>query len=550
MYERVKKLSNLLKKIKGNVFNEEINSKFILFKNWLLENGAFFHQNIELPIIYGHCSKIGCKSIEKINENESFLMIPENLIIFSKDLNYLDKYIHNIKEKISEKELSILYITLFLYLEKKNKSSFYKPYIDIIFIKEEIFYNKINKEYLKELNDELVIKSIEKKLVRFNELYELIRNCEKYDSLKKEEFFECYFKVLSRSINLNGNIALIPLVDLFFNDNSINLKYEIYDSENMIFKYTTLFNNDSNLKFDLHMTKSKFLPFNKVSYNKLIPFTVDYNDKEEEDDDDDEENNKKEFIINKNDYFSIATSKGNNLEKNNIICNNIELCNKKLLINKGFSLLYNKYDYLIINNKIKKGDILEDKYLKTIFQKNYKTKYNNPMFNEIKIKIYFNYISADIIKYFRFIYFYEKKKNVKEYFNYTFNLYIERNIIDSSIKFLKKKLVDMEKNFSFEKDLENLEKEIYESKIKEKDYLKTNIIIFRISQKIILKNQINLLSYIMNIMKKYKVNGYNNIFDYLFKEKIVNEYDTEENTRLKLLRFIAYMSQNIDLNKK
>ena len=35
MYERVKKLSNLLKKIKGNVFNEEINSKFILFKNWL-----------------------------------------------------------------------------------------------------------------------------------------------------------------------------------------------------------------------------------------------------------------------------------------------------------------------------------------------------------------------------------------------------------------------------------------------------------------------------------------------------------------------------------
>ena len=48
-------------------------------------------------------------------------------------------------------------------------------------------------------------------------------------------------------------------------------------------------------------------------------------------------------------------------------------------------------------------------------------------------------------------------------------------------------------------------------------------------------------------MERYKVNGYNNIYDYISKENIPNEYDTEENNKLKILRFIAYLSQNIDL---
>ena len=50
-------------------------------------------------------------------------------------------------------------------------------------------------------------------------------------------------------------------------------------------------------------------------------------------------------------------------------------------------------------------------------------------------------------------------------------------------------------------------------------------------------------------MTKHKKNilGYNNIFDYIEKEKYVNDYDKEEYTRMKILRFIAYMSKNIDL---
>ena len=550
MYERIQKIGNYLKKEKENkeiYLNEEINNKFKIFKNWLLENGAIFDNIIEFPVINNHLLKIGCKSKENINENESFLMIPKNLIIISNDLEYLEKCIEEIKEEISEKDLPILCLALYLYLEKKDENSFYKPYIDIIFIEKENIFDLLNKDNLNKLNDDLAVKSIEKMFNNINDIYELIKQCKKFSGIKKEEFIECYIKVISRKIKLNNDYALVPLVDLFYSDNSINLKYEIYDSENMIFKYTSNINNKSNLKNNLYMTKAKYsLPYNKVSYNKLIPFKVEYNDEEEEEE---EEENQKKIQINNNDYFSVAVSKNNKILKNNIICNNNDLCNKKLLKYKGYCLLYNKNDYLVIKISFKRGDILIDRYLENIFKENYETKNDDPINNDIKIKIYFNYISSDLLKYFRFLYFYELEKDAKKYFKYKYNLDIEISIITSSIKFLESKLKSMEDNFAFENDFKCLENEIFNNN-GQKNCLKENIIIFRLSQKIIIKNQINLLSYILNIMKKYKINGYNDIYDYINIEKIINDYDTKENTKLKLLRFIAYMTENIDLKNK
>ena len=544
MYERIQKICKYFRKEseeKKTNFNEEINVKFYKFKSWLSENGAIFENFIEFPVIYGPFCKIGCKAKAEINENVSFLMIPQKLMIMSNNLNYFDKYINKVKEDIPEKDLPLLYLTLYLYLERKNEKSFFKPYIDIIFLKEDIFYNEINNEILEELNDDITKESIENSLNKINEIYELIIQCEKFSDLKKEEFIECYFKIKSKKIELNDNLALIPLVDLFYSDNSINLKYEIYDSENMVFKYTSLINSGSNMKYNLYMTKSDYFPFNKASYNKLIPFKVDYDDDEEE-----EGENREEIKININDYFSLALSKNNNLLKNSIICGNNELCNKKLLKNKGFCLLYNRNDYLVIKIKFKRGDILIDRYLENIFKENYETKNDDPINNDIKIKIYFNSISTDLLKYFRFFYFYETKKIVKDYFKYNFNFDIEISVINTSIKSLEDKLKFMEKKFSFDKDLKDLENELFNNK-GNKNYIRANLIIFRLSQKIIIKNQLNLLSYILKIMEKYKVNGYNNIYDYMSKENIPNEYDSQENNKLKILRFIAYMSQNIDL---
>ena len=542
MNKKIQKICDCLKKEsdkKAYYFNEDLKKKYKAYKNWFLENGAIFDNYIDFPIRYCYFSKIGCKSKENINENESFLLIPKDLIISSRDLYYLDKYIFNIKEEISDKDLPSIYLTLNLYLEKKDKNSFFKPYIDIIFLEEEMLYDKLTKENLIQLEDDITIKSIEKMFDKLNDIYELIIQCNKFSEMKKEEFHECYFKVTARKIEFNNYCAMIPLLDLFYYDNSINIKYEIYDSENMMFKYTSLLN--TNIKNNLYMTKSKYLPINKPSYNKLIPFIVDYQDNERE------EEEKNIIKFNKNDYFSVAISKNNKIVKNDILCTNNTLCNKKLLKYKGYCLLYNKNDYLTIKINFKRGDILIDRYLKEIFLKNYELENDDPIYNDIKIKIYFNYISTDLLKYFRFFYFYEKN-NAKEYFKYKFNLDIELKIINSSITYLEDKLKIMEKNNPFENDLKDLEKLIFNNK--EKNSLKVNIFIFRLSQKIILKNQIDLLNYIMNIMKKYKVDSYNIIYDYIKKEKIPSEYDSEENTKLKILRFIAYMSQYIDLKNK
>ena len=212
MYERIQKIGNYLKKEKENkefYLNEEINNKFKIFKNWLLENGAIFDNIIEFPVINNHLLKIGCKSKENINENESFLMIPKNLIIISNDLEYLEKYIEEIKEEIPEKDLPILFLALYLYLEKKDENSFYKPYIDIIFIEKENILDLLNKDNLNKLNDDLAVKSIEKMFNNINDIYELIKQCKKFSGIKKEEFIECYIKVISRKIKLNYFLNLI-----------------------------------------------------------------------------------------------------------------------------------------------------------------------------------------------------------------------------------------------------------------------------------------------------------------------------------------------------
>ena len=311
----------------------------------------------------------------------------------------------------------------------------------------------------------------------------------------------------------------------------------------MIFKYTSIINDYKDSKINLYMTTSNYLPIRKPTYNKLMPFL----EEDENSDDSNSEDNKVIIKINNNDYFSLALSKNEKIFKNNIICANQHLLsNKKMLKNKGFCLLYNRNDYISIKFNFNRGELLIDKYLEKIFGDKYQTKNDDPIYNTIKIKIEFNNICTDLLQYYRFMHFYEEK-NAKEFFKYHFNLDLEIKIITISIDYLKNKLKLKEINFSFDNDFKELENEIFNKK--DADYFKTNLLIFRISQKIILKNQIDLLNYILKIMTKYKkyISGYNSIFDFIEKEKYVNEYDKEEYTRMKILRFIAYMSKNIDL---
>lgn len=555
MFERIQKICNYLKKENDNTdiyINKEIKEKYNIYKKWLIENGAVFDKNIDFPFTYGPFHKIGCKSISDIDENEAIILMPKNLIIKSEDLQYFEQYIKDVIDDLYEDDLPAIYLTIYLYLEKQKQNSFYKPYIDILFLKDNnndnSIYDKWDEKKITELNDEITIKSFEKILNKTEEIYNLIKQCDKFTNFTRNEFLNCYFQVMSKKLDLNdynNNSVLIPILDLFYKDDSIKLRYEIYDSENMIFKYTTFLNDINNSKNNIQITKSKYLPINKPTYNKFIPLLVDYDDVEE--DSEGKEKVKKIVKINNNDYFSLVLSKNEKISYSNIVCSNInDLCNKKIFKNKGFCLLYNRNDYLTVKFNINRGELLIDKYLEIIFGGKYQTKNDDPIYNTLKIKIEFNNISFDLLKYYRFMHFYEVKKNVKEYFKYRFNKDSEINIINKAIDFLKNRFKMMEINYSFDADLKDLENEIYK---KDANYMRTNILIYRVSQKIILKNQIDLLSFILNIMIKYRkeITGYNSIFNFIDKEKYVNEYDKEEYTRMKILRFIAYMSKYIDL---
>ena len=555
MFERIQKICNYLKKENDNTdiyINKEIKEKYNIYKKWLIENGAVFDKNIDFPFTYGPFHKIGCKSISDIDENEAIILMPKNLIIKSEDLQYFEQYIKDVIDDLYEDDLPAIYLTIYLYLEKQKQNSFYKPYIDILFLQDNnndnSIYDKWDEKKITELNDEITIKSFEKILNKTEEIYNLIKQCDKFTNLTRNEFLNCYFQVMSKKLDLNdynNNSVLIPILDLFYKDDSIKLRYEIYDSENMIFKYTTFLNDINNSKNNIQTTKSKYLPISKPTYNKFIPLLVDYDDVEE--DSEGKEKVKKIVKINNNDYFSLVLSKNEKISYSNIVCSNInDLCNKKIFKNKGFCLLYNRNDYLTVKFNINRGELLIDKYLEIIFGGKYQTKNDDPIYNTLKIKIEFNNISFDLLKYYRFMHFYEVKKNVKEYFKYRFNKDSEINIINKAIDFLKNRFKMMEINYSFDADLKDLENEIYK---KDANYVRTNILIYRVSQKIILKNQIDLLSFILNIMIKYRkeITGYNSIFNFIDKEKYVNEYDKEEYTRMKILRFIAYMSKYIDL---
>ena len=421
MFERIQKICNYSKKENDNTdiyINKEIKEKYNIYKKWLIENGAVFDKNIDFPFTYGPFHKIGCKSISDIDENEAIILMPKNLIIKSEDLQYFEQYIKDVIDDLYEDDLPAIYLTIYLYLEKQKQNSFYKPYIDILFLQDNnndnSIYDKWDEKKITELNDEITIKSFEKKLNKTEEIYNLIKQCDKFTNFTRNEFLNCYFQVMSKKLDLNdynNNSVLIPILDLFYKDDSIKLRYEIYDSENMIFKYTTFLNDINNSKKNIQITKSKYLPINKPTYNKFIPLLVDYDDVEE--DSEGKEKVKKIVKINNNDYFSLVLSKNEKISYSNIVCSNInDLCNKKIFKNKGFCLLYNRNDYLTVKFNINRGELLIDKYLEIIFGGKYQTKNDDPIYNTLKIKIEFNNISFDLLKYYRFMHFYEVKKNV------------------------------------------------------------------------------------------------------------------------------------------
>ena len=69
--------------------------------------------------------------------------------------------------------------------------------------------------------------------------------------------------------------------------------------------------------------------------------------------------------------------------------------------------------------------------------------------------------------------------------------------------------------------------------------MKINAVIFRLRQKINFRTQIGLLNTIKKIMDKHQIKKYLEISEYLNELEISDEFDTKENNKKKIIKFLT-----------
>ena len=543
MYERLESISSIFNKEDPNpndYISKENQEKYKIFKKWLIDNGAFFQKNIDFPYTYGPFHIVGCKCISDIKDDEGILLVPKNLMIIGKDLTYLNDLIKEKKSELLEiEDISTLFLTLNLYLEKDNKNSFFKPYIDLIFTNRDYFATW-NDETYSELHNIYIARSIKTLLDSIDTVYNILIKCPSFSKMTKEEYSYCYFQVISRQFYLDkNNSALIPLADLL-NHSHATIHYEIYDGENMVFKYSDHFTVDEDIKLDIKPTYLKKIPIIEPTYNilkQIEPKKEKYEVNEENENDDEDD-----IIVNINihDYFCISTSLKQFFKKGSQAFNNYcDINNKSLLKYYGFALINNKFDYTDVIFQFEKNNLVIQNYLSKLFEKRFKTELDN-QYNLLKIRCEYRNVCADLIKYYQFMYYYDINK-ISEFFLYKFDYQLEVASFELAIHGLQLKLKMMEAKQNLKQEIDELENEI---KKENPGQIKVNILIYRIGQKVNILNMIDMFKCILNMLKKHpNIKKYDDLFQYLNELKNITDYDNEEDAKLKIISFIDIMSK-------
>ena len=206
MYKKIQSISSIFNKEDENpndYLSKETQEKYKIFKKWLIDNGAIFQKNIDFPYTYGPFHIVGCKCISDIKDDEGILLVPKNLMIMGKDLTYLNKLIQDVKDELTEREdLSTLFLTLNLYLEKDKKDSFFKPYIDLIYTNKNYFATWNDKTF-SDLQNIYIAQSIKNLIDSMDSVYDILIKCKAFSKMKREDYSFCYFQVISRQFYLD-----------------------------------------------------------------------------------------------------------------------------------------------------------------------------------------------------------------------------------------------------------------------------------------------------------------------------------------------------------
>ena len=514
--------------INNNIISQDSLDKYNNFKKWLDENGAIYPK-LNFPKKFNNI--FGCEATEDIKENSCIFYIPYKLLIDSSNIKikYLPK---------SLKKNNTVKLVLFLLEEhEKKEKSFYKPYIDLILINDFSNYTPFwSKDDLIELNDEMVEENINYYINEIIDYYSEIfdKKEKKFDFMLFKLF---YVFVFSRQFNIGDNkMLLIPLADLLNHSPYADIKYEFFDSKNLVMKYTSDFNDNNNLSKDILSNNLKAFtdfsdffknyeinPKKKEKNDEIKIIKVDYETKDE-----------KDYELNDSDYFVISTNK-QIFNKGTQIFNNYGICsNEYLLVNLGFCLLDNPGD----KTKIILPRPLHLEFLKNFLEKNFlddfvnKDSYIKDKMIYIRLYVKRNKIAKKILNILRYEIYHELKKFEKKKEIECLNKYIE--IINDKL--------DMNNNSVF-KLINNIKEMIYKTGINNDN--KFNIAIFKLTQKLNLLYQKEIINNMINILnsdEKNEIINYETFSDKVKKYENIKSIYMKQNDIKNIILF--YLNKN------
>ena len=466
------------------IFKNDIIDIYSKFKIWLNDNGAIY-PNIEFPIAYLKGRKIGCKTTKKIDQNSAILYIPYKLIIDSSKIE-VNTTLPSLSRHNATK------ISYFLMKEiDKGQKSFYKPYIDLIlsnnFNSYPVFWNEDDKI---ELNDG----DFEDKISNYND--EINQTCDlmkkKTDVTKFEHilFKKIYTFVISKQIVINENRSLlVPLVDLLNDKPTIDVKYEIFDSNNFVMKYTSDFdkeNNDKNLlvytNCENYFEHVKNIENKNVDKNK-IAFDINLYDK-------------KNFDINETDYFVLSTNSEQTFKEGEQIFNNFgKKSNDILLLNHSLCLIDNIYDSTILLLTTKQADKFTANFVIEHMIKNLVNigTYDADNYLQLQFKIPRNKISTKAFNFFKYINILGRMR----FEDYIFIKKVELEILESYLNFLTDCIFKMK--FPIFKAINILKDMIARGTFHPNQ---KNIIAYKLTEKVNVEYQKEYIQFMLNVVTK------------------------------------------------
>ena len=465
-------------------FKNDIIDIYTKFKKWLNDNGAIY-PNIEFPIPYLKGRKIGCKTTKNIDQNSAILYIPYKLIIDSAKIE-VNTTLPSLSRHNATK------IAYFLMKEiDKGQESFYKPYINLIlsndFNSYPVFWTEDDKI---ELNDGDFEDKISNYNDEINQTSDLMKKKTDVSKFEQVLFKKIYTFVISKQIVINENRSLlVPLVDLLNDNPTINVKYEIFDSNNFVMKYTSDLdkeNIDNNLlvytNCENYFEHVKNIENKNIDKNK-IAFDINLFDK-------------KKFDLNETDYFVLSTNSEQTFKEGEQIFNNFgKKSNDILLLNNSLCLIDNINDSSVIILTTKQADKFTANFVLEHMMKNLVNlgTYDVDNYLQLQFKIPRNKISTKAFNFFKYINILGRMR----FEDYVFIKKVELEILESYLNFLTDSIFKMK--FPIFKAINILKDMIARGTFHPNQ---KNIIAYKLTEKVNVEYQKEYIQFMLNVVTK------------------------------------------------